>query len=92
MKKYNIVKVDNLYKIEILETFLFHKDAIEYLTSLIDKTYKSEIDIRNYKVYYEQKDEITVNWLGYLSKGLCAKYYIIAYEDNTANPGIQKSN
>lgn len=93
MKKFSIIKVDQDYAVQIIQTHLFHKDAIEYLTALIDKTYKNDDEIKNYKVYYDRKDEITVNWIGYFSKGLMAKYYIIEYEDTTGTTlPITKSN
>jgi hypothetical protein len=84
MIKYNIVVVYFDYKTEIIKTFLSHKDSIEYLSYLIDKNYKGEKEF-NYKVYYDNKDIITVFNLGYFSKSMYAKYYIIKYEDLTEN-------
>lgn len=80
MIKYNIVVVYNNYKAEIIKTFLSHKDSIEYLSYMIDKNYKGNEET-NYKVYYDSKDVITVFNLGYFSKTMHAKYYIIMYED-----------
>lgn len=81
MKKFNIVRVNSDYKTSIIKTFLSHGESIEYLANLIDKEYKKEDN--SYKIYYTSKDEITIHYVGYLSKGLEVKYFIIEYEDDT---------
>jgi len=82
MLKYNIIKVTHDYQVEIANTFLYHKDCIEYLTRMIDSEYKGEKEYE-YKVYYDSKDRITVYYIGYFGKSLHAKYFIISYEDFT---------
>jgi len=83
MKKYNIICVRLDYNVQIIDTFLSHKDAIEYLSSLIDREYKNEDKIKYFKVYYESRDAITVSHIGYLYKSFYAKYFILDFEDNT---------
>ena len=81
MKKFNIVKVNHDYKTSIIKTFLTHGESIEYLGNLIDKEYKKEDG--SYKIYYISRDEITINYIGYLSKSLHTKYFILEYVDDT---------
>lgn len=83
MKKYNIICVNFDYTTKIVETFLTHKDAIESLTTTLNTEYKTEEKQKYYRVYYESKDEITINYCGYLGKSLHAKYFIIEYNDDT---------
>lgn len=83
MRKYNIVGVDYDYQTSIIETFVSHKDAIEYLSELINKEYKSEDKQKSYRVYYESNSEITVHYVGYFSKSLHCKYFIIDFNDKT---------
>ncbi len=82
MKKYNIIRVNHDYTTTIQETHLHHKDAIESLTNSLND-YKTEEKEKYYKVYYESKDEITINYCGWSGKSLHAKYFIIEYEDDT---------
>lgn len=83
MKKYNIVFVDSIFKTSIIDTHLTHKDAIEQLTCIINKEYKTEDSQKYYKIYYESKDEITIYYLGFMGKYLHGKYFIIEFEDKT---------
>jgi hypothetical protein len=83
MKKYNIISVQYDYKTRVLDTFLEHKDAIESLTETINNEFKNNENIKNYKIYYESRDEISIYYIGYLGKTLHAKYFIIGYHDKT---------
>lgn len=83
MRKYNIVYVSVDYKVSIIDTFLTHKDALEKLSSLINEDYKSEENQKYYKIYYENNNEISIFYIGYLTKSFYCKYFIIPYEDKT---------
>lgn len=85
MIKYSIIVVYADYHTNVVSTFTSHKDAIEFLSEIINEDYRDTENINNFKVYYESKDVITVHSLGYISKSLYAKYFIIEHEDNTIN-------
>jgi len=88
MIKYNIVVVYDDYKCDIIKTFLTYCHAIEYLSLLIDKYYKGEKE-SSFKVYDDNKDSKTVFNLGYFSKSLHAKYYIIKHDDSAVEKPTQ---
>jgi hypothetical protein len=89
MKKYNIVRVSYDYKTNIIKTFSTHGEAIEYLTNSVDKEYKK--DDGSFKIYYTSKDEITVHYVGILTKGLHAKYFILDFIDDTYHDCMELS-
>lgn len=82
MKKYNIVCVHADYMTMITETHLYHSDALESLSRIL-KEYTTEEKKRNFRVYFENPDELTINYYGWSGKSLYSKYFIIAFEDNT---------
>ena len=83
MKKYNIVCVNADYATTITETHTEHKDAVDSLGAILDK-YTTEEKKKFFTVYFESSDELTIKYNGYMGKSLHAKYFIIAYEDDTA--------
>lgn len=88
MIKYNVVVVFADYKVDIIKTFLSHRDANEFLSCLIDKNFKGEKE-SSFKVYHDSKDLLTVFNLGYLSKSLFGKYYIIKHDDHNEEKQVE---
>lgn len=83
MKKHIIVRVNHDFTTKIEDVFLSHKDAIEYLSNMLNTDYKTEDKQKYYKIYYESNNEITINYCGWGGRTLHAKWFIIEYEDET---------
>lgn len=82
--KYAIIKVNQSYEVKILDVKNDHKEIIESLTNIINKTYKED-NKTSYKVYYEAKDCVSVYYAGYTGKYLECKFYIVPYDEDEFN-------